>query len=221
MLIEILPLLTLGFGLGLLHALDADHIMAVSALSNQRPSFRRTMIQSSNWALGHGFVLLVCGVLLFGFGLALPEFLQKAAEISVGVLLIALGGFCFYQIRRDRLVLERHSHGDVEHVHWTHASKEKHQGHKPVFVGVLHGLAGSAPALALIPAVASGEVAEAMGYLVLFSIGVMLAMMTFGFGFAHIQRFLSSKSQNVFQFSRQLVAFVSMTFGGYWIFQAI
>lgn len=221
MLIDLIPLLTVGFGLGLLHALDADHIMAVTALSNERPSFRRTMIQSSNWALGHGFVLLMCGLLLFGFGLALPEFLQKTAEISVGVLLIALGGLCFYQMRRDRLVLERHSHGDVEHVHWTKASNDRHQGHKPVFVGILHGLAGSAPALALIPAVAGGEVVQAMGYLVLFSVGVMLAMMVFGFGFAHVQRFLNTKYQSVFQYSRQLVAFVSMTFGGYWIFQAI
>lgn len=221
--IEIISLLTVGFGLGLLHALDADHIMAVSALSNERPSFRRTILQSSHWALGHGFMLLMCGALLFGFGMAIPVVLQQTAEISVGVLLIAIGIWCLYQLRRDRLVLESHRHGDVVHTHWTQKTDQddRHQTHKPVFVGLLHGLAGSAPALALIPAVANGQVMQAMSYLVLFSVGVMLAMMVFGFGFAHIQQFLQVKYQKLFAYSRQLVACISVIFGGYWIFQAL
>ena len=223
MWVEILPILMVGFGLGLLHALDADHIMAVSVLSHEKPSFKRTIIQSSHWALGHGGVLLLCGVILFGLGIAIPESLQKTAEMAVGVLLIVLGIMCFKQWRADKLTLDSHSHGEIEHTHW-HDNSEEHKTkhkHKPVFVGMLHGLAGSAPALALIPAVANGQFLQAIVYLFLFSLGVMLAMLFFGLGFAHVQRFLNQRYQTVFQLSRQLIAFASIAFGGYWLFQAI
>lgn len=223
MLVELLPLLFVGFGLGLMHALDADHIMAVSALSNQKPGFKKTLFHSAHWALGHGGVLLVSGLLLFGLGISIPESLQQAAEIGVGLLLIGLGILFFFQLRKDKLKLEIHRHGDVVHTHW-HDDNTEHSSkhiHKPVFVGVLHGLAGSAPALALIPAISSGEFVSAMMYLILFSVGVMLSMLAFGLGFAHLQRFLNNRYQQVFQLSRHLLAFSSICLGSFWLSQAI
>lgn len=219
---EVIPLLLVGFGFGLIHALDADHIMAVSVLNQHKPGFRRTIWHSSHWACGHAGVLMVSGALLFGLGVAIPESLQKAAEMSVGILLIFLGLMCFGQIRKEKLKLESHRHGDIVHTHW-HGSSEEHvrvNTHKPVFVGMLHGLAGSAPALALIPAMANGQPLQAMSYLALFSLGVMLAMLFFGLSFAHIQRLLSQRYQTVFQMSRHVMAFSSIAFGGYWLFQA-
>ena len=56
---EIFTLLMTGLGLGLLHALDADHVMAVSALSNRKPDFKRTLKFSASWAIGHGSVLII------------------------------------------------------------------------------------------------------------------------------------------------------------------
>ena len=223
MLAEVLPLLFLGFGLGLIHAFDADHIMAVSVLSHEKPSFKRTLIQSAHWALGHGGTLIFCSVLLFGVGVALPDNVQKIAEMSVGLLLIVLGVLCFRQCRQDKLTLEFHHHGDIAHTHWHDGSQEHlaKNNHKPVFVGMLHGLAGSAPVLALIPAVSHGDFVHAVMYVLLFSCGVMLAMMCFGFGFAHLQRFLSQRYQSAFQLSRQVLAFSSMAFGGYWLLQAV
>ena len=85
-----------GFTLGLLHAFDADHVMAVSALSTEKPSVKRTLRFSANWALGHSGVLIASGLLLFGLGLSLPEPLQIAAEASVGIMLIALGACLLY-----------------------------------------------------------------------------------------------------------------------------
>ena len=95
MILEILPLIFLGFSLGLMHALDADHVMAVTALSNQKPSFLKTLWFSANWAIGHGGVLLISGVLLFGLGLSIPTSLQYFSELSVGLLLIAIGLYSF------------------------------------------------------------------------------------------------------------------------------
>ena len=223
MLIELSLLMALGFGLGALHALDADHIMAVTALSNRKVGVKQAFFYSSYWALGHGFVLLASGILLFGLGFSIPPRLQYLAEASVGVLLIILGIACFIQFRKDNLSLSMHRHGDVVHTHWQHKGTEHadKSTHKPVFVGLLHGLAGSAPALALMPAVASGEIVTALGYLLLFSVGVMLSMMLFGLGFAQIQQFLQRRYRALFTASRYLLASVSILLGGFWLIQAL
>ncbi len=237
---EIIPLLLLGFGLGFMHALDADHIMAVSVLSNQKPGLAKTLRHSLNWALGHGGILLAAGVLLFGLGIHIPHSLQYVAELSVGILLIVLGVICLRRFSQDSITLTRHRHGDIEHIHWqsvqgshsdSHDSKSSHPNHgdsakkyyahKPVLIGMLHGLAGSAPALALIPAVARGQFGEAVLYLVIFSLGVMLSMLFFGLGFAKIQQFLSVRYARFFSWSRYIIAFLSIGLGGFWLMQAV
>ena len=221
---ELLPLLIAGFGLGLLHALDADHVMAVSALSNQKPGFKKALTYSAHWALGHSGVLLISGALLFCVGYAIPDSLQHVAEASVGVLLIALGLLCFWQFRKDRLRLAVHRHGDVVHTHWHddgHTQNTERVSHKSVFVGGLHGLAGSAPALALIPAVSHGQLGWAMAYLGVFSIGATLSMLAFGVGFASLQTWLSQRYQSLFAASQHLLATASVVLGGYWLAQAV
>lgn len=238
MTIEMISLLVTGLGLGLLHALDADHVMAVSALSNRKPSLKRTLKFSANWAVGHGSVLIVLGLLFFGLGIALPESIQKLAESSVGVLLIGLGLACFWQFHKEKIVLNKHTHehehGAVEHTHLHvhgHDTKKDNspleseaqvkEAHTPVMVGILHGLAGSAPALALIPAMMQTSLLEAIGYLVLFSAGVLFSMVTFGLSFGLVQKKLQEKSVMVFNWSRKVIASAAVGIGFYWLSQAI
>ena len=218
-----------GFTLGLVHALDADHVMAVSAMSNARPGAKRTLVFCANWALGHGGVLIASGLLLFGLGIGIPQSLAFFAELFVGVFLVAMGGFCLWRFRRERLVLSEHRHGDVVHRHWQVEGKEhagevngdRLQRHAPVMVGVLHGLAGSAPALALVPVVVQGDLVTALLYLLLFSAGVMLAMVVFGLGFGATQRLLQQRYLWIFDAFRNLVATAAILLGGYWIAQAV
>ena len=221
MLVEIFPLLLLGFGLGLMHALDADHVMAVSALGNQKPNLSRTLRFSGHWALGHGAVLLLSGAALFSLGWALPEFLQRAAELSVGILLIILGFVCFWQFRQEKIQLVEHRHGDIVHTHWQDKEHDKKGTHTPVMVGVLHGLAGSAPALALIPAVGQGQLSAALIYLAIFSAGVMLSMLVFGLGFGSLQKILQQRYQTLFVYSRRIIATASIGIGSFWLLQAL
>ena len=243
MLSDLLPILLLGFGLGILHALDADHVMALLALNNQKTRVRRVVYSSSYWAIGHGGVLIFCGILLFGFGVIIPEPLQWLAELSVGVLLVVLGIGCFWQFRKAKLHL--HSHGDIQHIHWhtkehvnnynlpisqhmatdhkditlsTESALKKQ--HKPLMVGMLHGLAGSAPVLALIPALNQGHIFLAVIYLLLFSIGMMLSMTFFGLSFAYCQQYIHNKFQTIFQYSRYVLALASIGLGTFWIFQS-
>ena len=225
---ELSLLIWLGFSLGLVHALDADHVMAVSVLSNTKPGLARMLQQCAHWALGHGLVLLVAGLLLFGFGVVVPEPLIWLAELLVGVFLIAMGFYCFWRFKRERIVLIEHCHDEVMHRHWqiegdhghTQMPSDARSGHAPVLVGMLHGLAGSAPALALIPVVAQGRVWSAAGYLLVFSIGVMLSMFAFGLGFGRLQQWLGQRSAVLLNRSRHLIALTSVTVGGYWLSQA-
>lgn len=228
MLIESIPLILLGFSLGLLHALDADHVVAVSAMANQKPSIKRTLLFSLNWALGHGGVLLVCGVILFGVGLTIPENLQHLAEASVGLLMIVLGLSFYWRLRTLKVKLTKHRHDDIEHTHWATddhqnntETKETGGNHQPVMIGMLHGLAGSAPALALIPAVASGQLALAITYLLIFSLGVMLSMLVFGLGFSWIQNYLHLHYQRVSVWCRHIIALMAIVVGGFLLMQTV
>ncbi len=233
MLIDFLPILLLGLGLGVMHALDADHVMALLALNNQTSRLRRIAYCSTYWAIGHGAVLLGCGVLLFGFGVIIPESLQWLAEFSVGLVLILIGVGCLWQLRKATLKV--HSHGDIQHIHWHEnehtnedlieqsdkpTKKRLKEKHKPLMIGMLHGLAGSAPVLALIPALNQGHLFFAVAYLVLFSVGMMLSMIAFGLSFAYCQKFFGSKLQSIAQYGRYALAALSISFGAFWMFQA-
>ncbi len=221
---EAIPLLLLGLGLGLLHSLDADHIMAVSLFNNQRPSFKRTLFFAFYWALGHGGILLCGGLLLFGLGVSIPESFSFVAEVGVALLLIGLGIYFIWQLRNQHFRIKQHSHGDIVHTHLyvddDHAGHQKNRSenyiasHQPVMVGVLHGLAGSAPALALIPAVASGQLVIAISYLLLFSFGVIVSMLFFGIGFTYFQTFFYQRYQKAFQWMRGLLAVSAIAAGG-------
>lgn len=227
-MIELVPLLIMGFSLGLVHALDADHVMAVSALSNQKPSFTRTLSFSANWALGHGGVLLASGLLLFGLGIAIPEKFQYFAELSVGFLLIGIGLYTFWQFKEKSISVTRHAHGDIEHSHWhDHQHIEKNieksvkSEHVPIMVGSLHGLAGSAPALALIPLASQGDIYAVIGYLLVFSTGVMLSMVLFGLGLGSVQKWLSLRCKRIDYWSQRFIALASTVVGCLWLYKAI
>jgi len=218
-----------GFSLGLVHALDADHVMAVSALSNRKKvSFLTTISYCLKWALGHGAVLMLVGLLFFGLGFELPESLLSVAEASVGVLLIVIGVFCLVRIRKQKLRLHVHQHGDVTHTHWLvqgDSKSKNHEAHTPTMVGMLHGLAGSAPALALVPLVSQGAASEQLGlavvYLIVFSLGVLLAMALFGLGLGFAQQKLQAFNTRFFQWSQYLIATGSIVLGSFWLSQSI
>jgi high-affinity nickel permease len=92
--------LTLAFGLGLMHALDADHIMAVSGLASARPGRRRALAFCARWAIGHGLSLLSIGAAVLLLGLAIPVSLSAHAESLVGVvLMLTLARFSYRRLR--------------------------------------------------------------------------------------------------------------------------
>ena len=214
--LSIIALLSTGLGLGLLHAFDADHIMAVSTLSSKRPSMKQSMKFCVQWALGHGGVLIALGLLIFALGVQVPESLSLWAERAVGFMLIGLGAWLLYTLWNQSVRIHVHQHGDMTHAHLAKEHGNKHN-HTPVLVGITHGLAGSAPVLALIPAVSQGRIDVAIGYIVLFSLGVMFSMFLFGASLGGLQKWLQNRSNLLFNLSRGGIACLSMVLGGLWI----
>lgn len=214
-------LLILGFSLGLLHAFDADHIVAVSSLSARKRGGKAGVLYALKWALGHGGILLLVAIAALYFRWRLPEFIPYSAEKIVGVILIVAGLSLFWTLHRQRVQLRVHRHGDVVHAHLASidtsvSGKTAAHDHTPVLVGIVHGLAGSAPALALIPATLY-QPWLAAGYVLIFSMGVLTGMVGFGLLLGHGQRFLLRRSPALFDGSRLLLGLCATGLGVFWL----
>ena len=187
--IELYSVLFMAFGLGILHALDADHVIAISGLSCQKPDKKTSLLYCARWAIGHGSSLMLIGGAVLFMGMAIPEDLSTVAENLVGFALMVIGLLVLWDIYRQRAHLHLHRHnGFPQHAHWhshqhstqAHQDDQHLHNHAPVFVGVLHGVAGSAPLLALLPLSQMTSPWTGMGYLLLFGLGVFIAMLIFG-----------------------------------------
>lgn len=191
----------LAFGTGIVHALDADHIMAVTAIASKKLGMKAIVQLCLKWSLGHGVVLFIIGGAIFIFGLNIPHELSQYAEKGVALILIVIGGWILRDLYKSHAHVHFHRHaGLTNHAHWhidelnekrvTQKPSKIHYGvtdnniehkhdHKAVMVGVLHGFAGLAPLLAIIP-MANQPVWLGLIYLFIFSLGVFLSMLIFG-----------------------------------------
>lgn len=218
-MITIESTLMLAFGLGLLHALDADHVMAVSTLAAKRPTFRSCIRFCSHWATGHGVALVVIAASVYLFGLAIPEQLSGMAESLVGGMLIAIGGWVLWQTTRRGLRLSFHRHEpDLHHAHWHQQDHQQTRDHSAVLVGLLHGVAGSAPLLVLLPLSKMGSVTVAMGYVALFALGVIVSMVIFGGLMAQGYRQLERLGNRLVSAARIVVALSSIGLGSHLLY---
>ena len=185
----------LGFLLGLKHATDADHVVAVSTIVNESRNPWQGLWIGGSWGLGHSTPLILLGIVILIFkGMVMNRYAELAPilEFGVGIMLVLLGVQVFWNLKHGRLHQHRHTHDDGPHVHIhaTHhptANPEVESRHsyfhfgKPAFrlksytIGAVHGLAGTAAVmLLLLPTLSSFWVG--IGYLILFGIGTMMSM---------------------------------------------
>jgi len=216
----------LAFGAGLLHALDADHVMAVTAMSAKKVGIRAIVNLCLKWSLGHGAVILFVGASILIFGVSLPDALSHYAEKAVAILLLVLGGWILWDLYRSRAHFHFHEHhGTTRHAHWhiketetnnAELSVEHKHGHRAVMVGVLHGLAGLAPLLALVP-IAKQPVWLAITYLLIFCLGVFLSMLIFGGVLGKVIEGIQKYSVLSINVIRGLVGISSISLGLVWL----
>lgn len=220
-----LMILSLAFGLGMLHALDADHIMAVTSLAGTKKGLGESRRYCLQWALGHGVILLLAGSVLFLLGRAIPPQLSHLAEILVGVVLIVIGVSVLRDIRRKRVHIHFHQHDKLlPHAHWhqhgtmaAHPSSSHRHAHKAVMFGMLHGLAGSAPLLALLPMSQLSSPLKGLMYLLLFALGTLLSMLLFGGLLGGAVAWLQGYGEKLVERLRIVISTMAIVFGAVWI----
>ena len=182
--------------LGLRHAADPDHLVAVSTLvasEEERPA-RRATILGLGWGLGHATTLFALGLPLVLFGRFLPEWAQRSAELLVGVVIVLLGARVLVRWHRGRFHAHPHAHDGVVHRHLhAHGASAEHRHEHPSLrtvtqafgIGCLHGVGGSAAVGVLLLTSIRNE-PEAVAALVLFALATAASMtlLSSGIGYA-------------------------------------
>ncbi|KRR18154.1 urease accessory protein [Bradyrhizobium retamae] len=181
-------ILGLGFLLGMQHALEADHIAAVSSIAARRSRVADIVKHGLTWGLGHTLTLFAFAGAAILLGRAIPDGIARPLETAVGLMLVGLGAHVLWRLWRDRVHFHQHGHGDgTVHFHahshageiTPHARAAHIHEHgfrwRTLLVGLMHGMAGSAALLVLAVTQASSP-AVGLGYIALFGVGSMIGM---------------------------------------------
>src|SRR5215813_4354853 len=191
-----LGVLTIGLGLGLRHALDTDHLAAVSTIVSERKNWFSSLLIGGLWGIGHTASLLLAGAAVILMRLDIGRY-EKPLELCVALMLIGLGANVLYKLARGgRVHFHAHSHAGHTHIHphihgpHIHAPHlhddnpepaHSHHGLKigvrPLIVGMVHGLAGSAALMLSVLMTIKGSTALAFAYIIIFGVGSIGGMM--------------------------------------------
>ena len=205
-------ILALGFFLGMRHATDSDHVIAVTTIVSRAKSARAALWIGALWGLGHSATILTVGGAIVLFGWVIPPRLGLSMEMSVAVMLIVLG---VMNLSGALQQINRAAHGH----HHAHELDDSAAGHvrvrgplRPLFIGVVHGLAGSA-AVALLVLATIKSASLALVYLAIFGAGTVAGMMLLTFAMALPISALASRFGNMERLLSRVTGLVSVAFG--------
>jgi high-affinity nickel-transport protein len=221
-MVSLLTIVAIGFLLGMRHATDPDHVVAVSTIVTREHDIKRSAWIGVWWGVGHTLTILAVGGAIILFRITLPPQVGLGMELAVGLMLIGLGlrnlGGMFSTAVAP---LHHHSHDGGHGIaadRWFQKFAV-YQSVRPLIVGIVHGLAGSA-AIALLVLSAIANLRWAVVYLAVFGIGTILGMMlitlAIGSTFAYGQRRFSRIGRH-FEVAAGLISLVFGVFIAYQI----
>ena len=251
-MIGLFSIMAVGFFLGMRHATDPDHVIAVSTIVSRQPKLARAALIGAFWGLGHTVTIFVVGTAIILFNLTIPARVGLSMELSVGIMLIVLGVVnvvSFFRSLPSAPVYEHtekvvhshhHSHGDYIHSHrHTHepeihphaadktpvalldrvlGSSGWYQHIRPLAVGIVHGLAGSA-AVALLVLATIRNPQWAIAYLLVFGVGTIAGMMIITMSLASAIKVVGARSQSISRRLAMASGVLSLAFGCLVVYQ--
>lgn len=173
----------LGFASGMRHALEPDHLAAVSTFVAAEKSRRASVRYAASWGAGHGAMLVGVGGALAAFRFDLSPAASDALELLVAIVLVALGVRGLVAAARAGREGDRfaHAHGEARHEH-AGASDHVHVkgltlARLPFVVGLVHGLAGSGAIAVLVASrLASASAPVALAFIAIYAAGAAFGM---------------------------------------------
>ena len=225
--VSLVTALGLGLTLGLRHALDADHVAAVSTLVARERGLARSCLLGAFWGAGHTLALLGAAIAVIGFKLTISPGLEEALERTVGLVLVLLGGHVLLRALAGTVVPGHdHTHGDLTHRHphlqlGQPRSRDAEHVHlvrlggRPFLVGLLHGLAGSAALTLLVLGTIPSPIG-ALVYVLVFGIGSTAGMLLLS-GLVGLPVALAAPGAHRFQAAIQVVAGLGSAGLGIWM----
>ena len=179
--------------LGMRHATDPDHVVAVTTIASRERSLRSAAGVGVLWGVGHTLTILVVGGAIVLFKLALSPRLGLSMEFAVAMMLVALGTLNLLDVRVRRTPLT---------------------AVRPLVVGTVHGLAGSAAAtLAVLPLIPDPR--WAAGYLLVFGTGTIAGMALMTVAIAAPSAFAAARVAGLHRWIRVTSGALSLCFGLY------
>lgn len=174
-------IISIGFLLGMRHATDPDHVIAVSTIVSRERGLLKAGMIGALWGAGHTFTIFIVGIAIILFKVAIPTRLGLSMEFSVGLMLILLGVLNLTGLMPRWITKIDHSHVGMEHLHQSGSNSEGTKNNlwslmRPLLVGIVHGLAGSA-AIALLVMTTISAPAWEIFYILIFGLGTIAGMM--------------------------------------------
>lgn len=187
---SLLSVLLLGFLLGMRHATDPDHVVAVTTIVSRQPALRRASVIGALWGIGHTATILLVGGAIIVFRVVIPPRLGLAMEFAVAVMLVLLGA----------LNLTGRSLSALQ------------SAMRPLFVGFVHGLAGSAFVAMLVLTTIPSPVAGVV-YLTIFGVGTIAGMILITMAIALPSSLATRRFTSVQRYLRLASGMASIAFG--------
>ena len=224
-----ISVLSLGFVLGLKHALDADHLVAVTTIVSEKRGLFSSAIIGAVWGLGHTAALLAVGIVVLLLQTQIPERVAQTMEFAVAIMLVLLGANLLRKIFLGKeLHMHAHQHGGHfhahPHVHERAEADEPHTHHglqvsgRPFFIGLVHGMAGSAALMLLVLATIPSPIIGLL-YIAIFGIGSVGGMLLMSAAISLPFAFTANKFLRLNFAVRALAGVFSIAFGIFMMYE--
>ena len=225
----------LGLVLGMRHSTDADHVVAISTIISKQRSIRNAAVIGSVWGLGHTITIFIVGSLIILFGVEIPPRLGLSMEFSVAIMLVLLGILNLTGVMQKvtaRFTPSIVDPGDSRSLEPRRAASSRiesllensvgrlgiYQCVRPLAIGLVHGLAGSAAVALLVLSTIHSPI-WATAYLLIFGAGTMIGMMCMTAMIAVPLAFAGDRFAKLGRYLGAASGMASLCFGSFLVYQ--